>query len=994
MIIPYDFDNVNTKRLNFVIRKSVFSLYNLRRIMYISYRKPILRTFFNAKGASMKKIHLINGTHWDREWRHTAEQSKLRLVDLMDNIINLLETKPQYTYFCVDGGTIVIEDYLSIRPENKQRIIDLVKAGRMFIVNWYTLPETNTVAPESLVRNLLLGHKTAKEYGGGMKSGYTATSYGQPSQLPQLYNGFGITDAIFYRGTNKHVLTPLFIWEGADGSKLDTLRTFDEVTRTNWFFYVHGPVVLGKGEKDLSYTYDKSQLPVHMADMKSYEKAFTLLHEDFDYIHDEKVQKKALDNLLKQAEPYAIGEHILALNMEDNDEPYRYLPELVADMNKIYPDVEIEQDNLDDYMAAIKSVKDYKKAVHHGELRYTTMEYNNFNALLGATHSSRIKIKLLNDDCENNLINVAEPLASYASAYGKEYPRMNLNRAWESLLKCHAHDSICGAAVDRAHEDMLYNFSLAKTVAEECTNRSVIALFGNIDTKAHFAENDHTMTFFNTLPLKRKEVIEVVFDTPKNGGKAVDIGVGGAAQGGDFYDIIDEKGNKVPFVELSRDDISIGVEREMDTKAIKFNANRKHVLVEVDLPQNGYRTYALRFRGPEFAFHPEIIDNRALIARDNGVLENQFIKVEINSDGTFDMTDKTTGRIMKKMLFYTDNGEVGSAHISALPKRNATYTSLGGNAKITMLEGNELRGRYRIEISMTLPAAATIDGEDRTREIKSLPITTELTLEKGSKFLKVHTTLVNEIRDHKLVANFPSGITAADWVDSESAWDVAHRTIKWRDHKDNFEGFVPFQPMQNFVDVSDGKNGLAILTKGLREYEIADDADRTVKITLIRTQRAYMTANSKMTVKELDKYTGQHSFGKLEYEYAIYPHCGNWKDANVLSAAYEHKVPVKAVQGVVLSGNLPDTASFFKINRENEVFISAVKQAEDGNGIIVRLWNATDKSFVTTVDVALPVKKITRVRMDETYVDDTNYDGKKFSFKNGAHKIETFRFEF
>ena len=101
-----------------------------------------------------------------------------------------------------------------------------------------------------------------------MKSGYTATSYGQPSQLPQLYNGFGITDAIFYRGTNKHVLTPLFTWRGADGSVLDTLRTFDEVTRTNWFFYVHGPAVLGKGEKDLTYTYDKAQLPVHMADMK------------------------------------------------------------------------------------------------------------------------------------------------------------------------------------------------------------------------------------------------------------------------------------------------------------------------------------------------------------------------------------------------------------------------------------------------------------------------------------------------------------------------------------------------------------------------------------------------------------------------------------------------------------------------------------------------------------------------------------------------------
>ncbi|MCI8459742.1 MAG: hypothetical protein HFE46_08815 [Clostridia bacterium] len=210
---------------------------------------------------------------------------------------------------------------------------------RIFVVNWYTLPETNTVAPEAMVRNLLLGHKMAAESGGGMKSGYTATSYGQLSQLPQLYRGFGIENAIFYCGINKYVLTPLFDWQAPDGSTISTLRTFDEVTRTNWFFYVHGP----------------------------------------------DVHKKSLDNLLRQTEPYKIGNEILALNMEDND----------------------------------------------------------------------------------------EPLSSYASAYGKQYPATNLQRAWSALLKNHAHDSICGAAVDRAHEDMMYNFSLAKTVAEECTNRSV-----------------------------------------------------------------------------------------------------------------------------------------------------------------------------------------------------------------------------------------------------------------------------------------------------------------------------------------------------------------------------------------------------------------------------------------------------------------------------------------------------------------------------------------
>ncbi|MDF2567224.1 MAG: mngB 1, partial [Oscillospiraceae bacterium] len=411
------------------------------------------------------QMHVISGTHWDREWRHTAEQSKLRLADLMDNIINILETKDTYKCFCVDGGMIVIEDYLSIRPEKKDIIKKLIENKRMIVVNWYTLPETNTVAPESLIRNLLLGHKMAAEFGGGMKSGYTATSYGQHSQMPQLYKGFGMETAIFYRGTNKYVLSPLFAWESPDGSTLDTLRTFDEVTRTNWFFYVHQQVVLGKPSKDLGYTYDREHDLVHPADMGLYEKAFVALREDHDYNHDENVMKNAIDAIMEQAEPYKIGNNILALNMEDNDEPYKLLPELINDLNGIAEDVEIKQTSLDEYMDTIRSVKDYEKALHKGELRYTTMDYNSFNALLGATHSSRIKIKLYNEKVENNLLNLAEPLATFASFYGKEYPRTNIDRAWSALLKNHAHDSICGAAVDLAHEDMMYNFSIANTVA-------------------------------------------------------------------------------------------------------------------------------------------------------------------------------------------------------------------------------------------------------------------------------------------------------------------------------------------------------------------------------------------------------------------------------------------------------------------------------------------------------------------------------------------------
>jgi len=933
-------------------------------------------------------MHVISGTHWDREWRHTAEQSKLRLVDLIDNIISLLEENANYKCFCIDGGMVVIEDYLSVKPENKDRIIKMVKSGRIQLVNWYTLPETNTVAPEALIRNLLLGHKMAKEFGGGMKSGYTATSYGQHSQTPQLYKGFGMETAIFYRGTNKHILAPLFEWEGIDGTKIHTLRTFDEVTRTNWFFYVHQPLVLGKPHKDLTYTYDRDHYPVHLCDEGSYEKAFVALKEQIDFDRSPSKLKAALDMITEQALPYAIGQSVLALNMEDNDQPYPLLSEMIDEMNKISNNIDIVQSTLDEFMDIV--IKNSSSLpLHKGELRYTSVEHNNFNALLGATHSSRVKLKVLNERAETNLINLAEPLASFAYLYGKEYPGANLNRAWEALLKNHAHDSICGAAVDLAHEDMLYNFSLATTVAEEVSARSVIALYGKINTAKNFEPNDNTITLFNTLPSQRKCVIPLVIDIPKkDGGPKVDIGVAGADAGDEFYDIVDNCGNKIEHIELSCEDIKIGMERELDTKAIKFPARRRRILIDADVPGFGYKTYALRLRGANYIKHPEIGPDRLLIARDCGVLENDYLKLTLNSNGTFSLFHKETGRLMSNMHYFTDSGEFGSAHISNKPQRNPIITSHGCAAKISMIESNSLRGTFKVELSLDVPAAVTLDGRDRLRQTVSLPITSFITLEKGAKAVKIKTRLRNEARDHKLCVNFPSGINTNIAV-SESAWAVAERSVKWTQNGDNFEQFFPFQPMQNFVEVSDGKAGVAFLNRGLREYEVQDDSDRTISITLLRTHRAYMTANQDMTPEEFDKYTGLHSFGDLEYNYALYPHSGGWEEADVLKSAYEFKVDIKAIQGVSMEGILPDTGSFISLSKPDNIMVSAIKRAESGEGIVVRLWNTSASLQNLSLKTLLPVKVVKCLRLDETYISDIPFENGSFSMEIKPHKIET-----
>jgi mannosylglycerate hydrolase len=92
--------------------------------------------------------------------------------------------------------------------------------------------------------------------------------------------------------------------------------------------------------------------------------------------------------------------------------------------------------------------------------------------------------------------------------------------------------------------------------------------------------------------------------------------------------------------------------------------------------------------------------------------------------------------------------------------------------------------------------------------------------------------------------------------------------------------------MLHFVDLNDAEQGLAVMSKGLREYEVVDDQRRTLAITLMRSHRAYMRAlKGPMTPDEYDQNPGQHSIGTFEVEYAVMPHMGDWREAGVLTSS-------------------------------------------------------------------------------------------------------------
>src|SRR5208283_42579 len=185
---------------------------------------------------SKRKIYLVTYTHWDREFRWEFERTRMRLVDCLDHLIELMEQKKAYRSFLLDGQATLLDDYLEIRPENRGRIRALAQANRLELGPWYTLPDCAAVQGETLIRNLQAGFRTALQFGPVLKCGYNVFSFGQIAQLPQIYDGFGIDTILFYKYMDpKRTRFSEFVWEAPDGTQALASRLGREA-RWNFFF--------------------------------------------------------------------------------------------------------------------------------------------------------------------------------------------------------------------------------------------------------------------------------------------------------------------------------------------------------------------------------------------------------------------------------------------------------------------------------------------------------------------------------------------------------------------------------------------------------------------------------------------------------------------------------------------------------------------------------------------------------------------------------------
>jgi alpha-mannosidase len=137
------------------------------------------------------ELDVISHLHRDRERNQPFEETRLRLLDLVDSLLSIFEDDPDYVYH-LDAQIVCLEDYLEIRTHRREDIKRHIREGRLLVGPWYVQNDFNLCSGESTTRNLLIGSVIAEGWGGCPRVGPAPGQVGLTGQLQQIYTGFNI----------------------------------------------------------------------------------------------------------------------------------------------------------------------------------------------------------------------------------------------------------------------------------------------------------------------------------------------------------------------------------------------------------------------------------------------------------------------------------------------------------------------------------------------------------------------------------------------------------------------------------------------------------------------------------------------------------------------------------------------------------------------------------------------------------------------------------
>lgn len=865
--------------------------------------------------STKRPAHYVLSSHWDREWYRTFQHFRYHLVEMLDIVLDALKEKRLHGAFVTDGQAIVIEDYLEVRPERRVDVEALARTGRLIIGPWYNLPDEFCVSGESLIRNLSMGNALVEALGAApSNAGFLCDLFGHNSQMPQILAGFGIPVGFLWRGINTYQTRHL-IWQGADGTRLPCYRF-----GTNGYW---GYAVNVRHNVIPDYEPERARF---QQDLQAY-LASEAAHTEIDPVllfdgGDHHYWDEAAYNMLWQCE---------------------------------LPGYEITHTSLDDYMKQMLEQVKRIQTEAQGELwepaKYPLSIDQQY--LIGGTLAGRVWIKQENRHSEVLLCHWAEPFSAFAAQqFSQPHPTHFLHLAWKWLLQNHPHDSICGCSLDRVHEDMRYRFHQSQDISEKLTHEAIHHIAGSI--VGDLNDSQLRVAVFNPLPRPLKQVCQLTLLIPASW-RMINPGSDTRPNFEPNFRIYDARGQEMPYQLLSlrlnqRDQYHF-----FKTKAPQdWLTHRVTVSLMLDVPAMGYASFLVQEGDPQ---QPHRYPLTPRLATSERSMENPFLKVTVEANGSLTLTDKRTGQTYSHLMVFEDSADIGSGYGYLSPASNRVYTSTAARADVSLIHDGRLQATFRIHTVMSIPRRFDSTQSERDSQHIDMPIDTDVTLRTDADWLEMTTTIRNAADDHRVRVLFPTGAEAQTYL-CDTPFDVVQRPIALR--PDNHHYREPEQetkPQQSWTAVHDQQRGLAVIADGLLETAARDLPERPIALTLFRATAYVIRAEAQ---------TGGQLHGNMTFRYWLLPFAGAPDRTRLCELGQFITSGIRAAQIrppdfniYRQSAALPPTASFLTL--EGDAVLTSTRQVD--HALEVRLFNPNATPATIRLQLNLPFVNVQQVNL-------------------------------
>ncbi len=890
------------------------------------------------------KIYILPSTHWDREWVLPFEKFRYKLVRMTDRLLDILENNPDYKCFHMDGQTILVDDYLQIRPENRERLAALLRSGRIMIGPFRDMLDCLIPSGEAITRNLQMGFSDCRRWGTEPhRCGYTCDVFGHNAQMPQIYRNFGIDNCLLFRG-RKGYEDNKFIWEGADGSRVTVHKADPDYTYADFFLVARWPQQ-EKAEPDLAK-----------------------MAEDV---------KKHLDGI----RTYIKGNCHFMIDGADNLEPDERLPWYIDYLNRHLPEYEFILSDLNDYNAECREhLGEYKQ--EKGML-YRSAKEGLSSFVMKNVLSSMVQLKQENMFCENLLTYAAEPLDLFSeqaagviaadNGYYAPHPRAGFfDYAWSKIVTNQPHDSLGGTCCTATHLDNENDYKRARENIEAALADTMAEIARHVDTEGR--GKDGAFLLYNPSQCDIDEVC------------TVDFKIRSGTHFSDFF-FYDPQGRLLPHTMLSSYTVT---EQIAEFRQLADYADYDHFRMALPVKIPAFSCQVITYDIPKTERHMENKEWKCsrmdAVRRDYTTMRtgthtfaNGKLVVEFLANGALSVTDSETGKKYGELFLFEDDSECGEGwnHRSAVYDENVgTY---GGNARISILTDNENIACVRVRHTLLLPQEAEKNVRRSERE-KEFVIDAVYTITRNSKRIDCRVRICNNVHDHRLRVVFPTYMETEEYY-TAMPYGLQKWTEDKEDHSYDFEPYSPVVPGHGCLVMDDGKDMFSVYAKGLYEFEVAKRKDRAVSLTLFRAipKETFML---KSDMGQLQR--------EMQFEFAVDLERRPMAEGLRRSKAYQ--LGLLTCPAAAAGRELPKEFGILSVTG-NAVFSSLRARGLLSGKPELRLYDAAGGSK-GEVRFYKPLKRAVRVRMDGTVLGEANVREGRLQYELSDHEIGSWVLEF